>query len=324
MTAQTISVAMCTYNGQRFLQAQLESILQQSRPPAELIICDDRSIDSGGEIVREVAQNARFPVRFFVNDKNLKSTKNFENAIGLCRGSIVALADQDDVWYEHKLDRIEKAFQSQSVVAAFSDADLIDENSQPLGRRLWPTLSFDLAKQKAFAAGKALGVLVKHPVVTGATMAFRREVFECMAPIPANEVHDQWMSFLLAAKGRIEIIPEPLIQYRRHAGQQLGPGPTSLKSRMAEARARGESFYVHEIDRFRQLHEHLEIHGDEFPGANYAQRAIRQKVAHLEHRARLSTARADRIPKVLREALNGNYWRYSGGWVSIAKDMIIR
>jgi glycosyltransferase involved in cell wall biosynthesis len=325
MSAHTVSVAMCTFNGERFLQAQLESIRRQSRLPDELLICDDRSSDRGQEIVDDFSRQAPFPVRFFLNETNLRSTRNFEKAIGLCRGSLVALADQDDVWYEHKLDKIEKTFlRSDSVVAVFSDADLIDRDSHPLGSRLWPTFSFDLAKQKKFADGNALGVLMKHPVVTGATMAFRREFFDPMTPFPAKEIHDQWMSFLLAATGRFEIIPEPLMQYRRHEKQQLGPGPLNFHDRMAVARGRGESFYIQEIERYRELSNKLQNNPEYFPKAADALKEIQNKLVHLEHRAHLSRIKATRLPKVLREALNGNYWRYSGGWVSIAKDMMIR
>lgn len=289
MSAQSISVAMCTFNGEPFLRTQLESIARQSRPPDELVICDDGSSDGGGEFVREFARSAPFPVRFVANEGNLGSTRNFEKAIWLCHGSIVALADQDDVWYEHKLETIERTFRSNEVVAVFSDADLIDERSIPLGLRLWPTFSFDPTKQRKFMSGGALSVLIKHPVVTGATMAFRRELFKFMTPIPTNEIHDQWMSFLLAAQGRFEMISEPLMQYRRHKGQQVGPGPLHLRDRVSVARGRGDSFYFQEIDRFRQLYAKLDENRPSFPKADHAQKEIKRKLIHLEHRARLAS-----------------------------------
>src|ERR1022692_2995726 len=109
MAALSISVAMCTFDGGRFLSAQLESIAAQTRPPDELVVCDDGSSDASGNIIKDFARRAAFPTRLVVNDKHLGSTKNFEQAISLCQGTIVALADQDDVWYPHKLQRIEKA-----------------------------------------------------------------------------------------------------------------------------------------------------------------------------------------------------------------------
>src|SRR5205814_1262463 len=136
-------------------------------------------------------------------------TKNFEKAISRCVGATIALADQDDVWYRHKLRRLERAFlQSRACVAAFSDADLIDENSRLKGVSLWHSFSFDAATQHRFAERGGLSVLVKRPVVTGATMAFRREAFDFVIPIPATQIHDRWISFLLATRGQIELIHE--------------------------------------------------------------------------------------------------------------------
>jgi glycosyltransferase involved in cell wall biosynthesis len=322
--ALKISVAMCTFNGSRFLAPQLESIAAQDRRPDELVVCDDGSSDSCIEIVREFSRRVEFPTRVVVNDRNLGSTKNFEQAISLCRGGIVVLADQDDVWYRHKLARIEKAFvRSNAIVAAFSDADLIDDRSHPLGLRLWDSFSFSLAEQKRFANGHALNVLVKHPVVTGATMAFRKEFLDLLTPIPKNHVHDRWISFLLAASGQIQPIPESLMQYRRYGEQQIGPGTVSFSKRLAQARETGPSFYLKEIEGFREIEERLEERKESFRHAELAQREIRRKISHHKHRAALPRTNIARIPKVFREVFNRGYWRYSEGWKSVAKDLFI-
>src|SRR6185437_5785515 len=142
------------------------------------------SSDNTCEIITRFARRARFAVRLVINDKNLGTTKNFEKSIQLCHGPIIALADQDDVWYPHKLDEIENALTRSDVIAVFSDADLITEDSRPLSRRLWRTLRFTRAEQKQFARGNSLEVLIRHPIVTGATMAFRKELFELVAPLP--------------------------------------------------------------------------------------------------------------------------------------------
>jgi len=325
MTGLSISVAMCTFNGKRFLVSQLESIAAQDRPPEELVVCDDGSSDGCGEILREFARAAAFPTRIVVNDKNLGSTKNFEKAISLCQGAVVALADQDDVWYPHKLKRIERAFlRSSEIVSAFSDADVIDDDSRLLDLRLWATFSFDLAEQSQFANCRTLNVLVKHPVVTGATMAFRREFFDFMTPIPAEHVHDRWISFLLAAGGKFEIISDPLMQYRQHTEQQMGPGPLTLREQTARAMNTGAESYLEQIEQFHQLYDRLGKHRANLPYAECAQNEIERKIAHLEHRAQLPRVKIARIPNVLREAFNGGYWRYSSGWKSVAKDLLIR
>ncbi|MFY9908335.1 MAG: glycosyltransferase, partial [Candidatus Sulfotelmatobacter sp.] len=209
----TISVAMCTFNGERFLPPQLESIAVQHRPPDELVVCDDGSSDGSRDIVREFARRVPFPVQFVENERNLGTIKNFEQAISLCKSEFVALADQDDVWYRQKLSRIERAFlQSTEVVAVFSDADLIDEESRLLPARLWQSYLFEEEERERFVKEEAVSILTRHHIVTGATLAFRKRFFGVLAPF--EDFHDRWLGFLLATCGRFEAIAEPLMQYR--------------------------------------------------------------------------------------------------------------
>jgi glycosyltransferase involved in cell wall biosynthesis len=314
---------MCTFNGSRFLPAQLQSIASQARLPDELVICDDASFDGSDSIVADFARGTTFPVRVIRNSNNIGSTKNFEKAISLCQGSIVVLADQDDVWYRHKLDRIEKVLlTSPAAVAVFSDADLIDGDSRPLDGRLWTSFSFGTREQKRFANGDELKILVKHPVVTGATLAFRKKFLDLLLPIPTHQVHDTWIAFLLATCGQVVPIAEPLMQYRRHRTQQIGPGRITLRQRVAQARNTGPRFYLEEIQRFHQLYERLKSRRASFPRAEQSLFEIKRKISHREHRARLPRTSAVRIPVVIREILNGGYWRYSEGWESVAKDML--
>src|SRR4030095_5004546 len=100
------SIAMCTYNGARYIAEQLESIAAQTYPPGEIIVCDDASTDNTLEIVKDFASRASMPVRVFVNEENSGSTRNFSKAIGLCGGDLIALSDQDDFWLANKLERL--------------------------------------------------------------------------------------------------------------------------------------------------------------------------------------------------------------------------
>jgi glycosyltransferase involved in cell wall biosynthesis len=317
-----LSVAMCTFNGELYLRHQLQSIAAQDCPPKELVICDDGSTDRTGEIIRDFASEATIPVIYEANQRNLGSTRNFEKAISLCQGSIVVLADQDDVWYPFKLSRISAEFaKSPDIVAAFSDADLIDHDSRPLGCRLWNTLRFQASERRQFIK-RAFETLLRHPVVTGATMAFRKELFRFMRPFPVDEIHDRWISFLLSVTGQFQLIPEPLMQYRRHHSQQVGPGPLKLRDSIQQARRRRAAFHLEEIDRYRRFRDRLIEFPSRFSRAQSAVLEIDHKIAHLEHRAQLGRPRMARIGRVFWETMNGHYWRYSGGWRSVAKDLI--
>ncbi len=325
MAAITLSVAMCTFNGEEFLNAQLESIAAQDRFPEELVVCDDGSSDGTIEVLRQFARRAPFPVRIEINPVNLGSTRNFEECIALCRGNTVVLADQDDVWYPHKLRRLEEAFhKADDVIAAFSDADVIDQQSRLVGAHLWASFGLHKANQKKFAGGRALQVLCNHPVVTGATLAFRRDLFHAMRPIPAQQFHDAWIVFLLAARGRFELIPEPLMQYRHHGRQQVGPGASSMRlsQQIAEVMKSDKGRKLEERETFRQLYQVLSERAEAFPQARVAMKEIEGKLAHLARRAQLSQRGTARIAGVVRETVTGAYWRYSNGWKSAAKDLI--
>ncbi len=319
-TSHAISVALCTRNGARFLGGQLAGIAAQTRRPDELVVCDDCSTDETVAIIGEFRSNVRFPVRLTVNTKRLGSTKNFEQAIGLCVGDIIALADQDDIWLPEKLARIEAGLRdAPGAGAAFSDAEIVDANSQPAGERLWYAVGFGRRQQRAFRAGRALPVLLKHNVVTGATLALRAEQRALVLPIPDNWVHDGWIALLIAATTSLEMLPEPLIKYRRHAGQQLGAAKRGFLERWHLAQAASPENY-------RQVAAQYEAAGARLavlpPGRCRADvlRLLDEKIRHCHRRAGLPRGKLARLPAIASELAAGRYHRYSNGWTSAAKD----
>ncbi len=219
---EKISVALCTFNGQRFLAEQLSSIRQQNRLPDELVVCDDGSTDRTVEILRRFATSVPFPVRVIQNEHNLGSTKNFEKAISLCSGELIALSDQDDIWAPDRLERSEQEFlRNPQTGMVFSDAEIIDDQGQPIGQRLWQSFQFTPERRFQVLAGK-YELLVKYRFVTGATVMFRSRLRDRFLPIPAEWVHDEWMAAMLPAFSDLRPIDEPLIRYRSHSFQQLG------------------------------------------------------------------------------------------------------
>ena len=220
-----ISVAICTYNGAEFLPAQLQSIITQSRPPDEIVICDDRSSDDTQKLLAQFASESSVPIKLQINDQNLGSVKNFERAISLCTGDVIALSDQDDVWRNDKLHLFENVLNdSPSAGLVFSDAAIVDENLTPLNRRMWDEVGFDAHKRKLVRTGRALEVLITGWTVTGATMAFRSSFVKLSLPIPDEiaMIHDGWIALTIAAVADVVALDEPLIQYRQHAQQQIG------------------------------------------------------------------------------------------------------
>src|SRR5262249_2307786 len=126
--AVKISVALCTYNASEHLPFLLESLLRLDRLPDEMIACDDSSTTGTAELLREFSSRASFPVEMHVNPSRIGSSRNFESAIGRCRGDVIALCDHDDRWKPAKLSRIESAFREESERGlVISDGDLLCE-----------------------------------------------------------------------------------------------------------------------------------------------------------------------------------------------------
>ena len=314
-----VSVALCTFQGERFLAEQLESIAAQTLPPAELVLCDDGSTDATLDIAVRFAATAPFPVRIFRNPANLGVAGNFSRAISLSHGSVLALADQDDVWMPTKLERLAAALDEQpGAGAAFSDAQLVDGCLRPLGRTMFDATRFTPPRRRRFRAGRALDVLLARNVVCGATLAFRSSLRDLLLPIPTTGLHDMWLSTLLAAVTELAVVDEPLVRYRQHAGNQVGANAVGLRSKLTRRRTQG--VFGDELAHYRAMAARLEAQPQ---GAvePHAIEALRRKVRHLEFRYGLPPHRA--LP-VLHELTLGRYHRYSRGLESAGYDLFFR
>lgn len=316
-----ISIAMCTYNGERYIGEQLESIARQARLPDELIVCDDDSSDMTRHIIDAFNASVQFPVKLFRNEKNIGSTKNFEQAIRLCAGDIIALSDQDDVWHSDKLELIERAFlHSPLTGAVFSSGSVVGDDLSPLGYTLWDTFRFKGKQKSCFKKGKALEVLLNHDVVTGATLAFRSALRGIVVPIPPEWVHDAWIALLIAIYSKIDFIDMNLIDYRQHGNQQIG----SVKRNFADNKevARSITNYDAQIAKYEMLIEH--VRQLKLTCEDYNIAKLRDKIEHLK--VRNSICKSSRIVKTMEaagELINRRYHNYSNGYLSFYKDIFL-
>lgn len=323
MARQRLSVAMCTYNGTKYLREQLDSIAFQTRPPDELVVCDDQSSDNTTEIVKTFAAKASFPVHLFVNEENIGSTKNFEKAIRLCEGDIIVLSDQDDVWHPEKLMRMEAVFSSSPRIGAvFTDAEVVDEHLHQLGYRLWQTVQFGRADQKRVTKDRAFDVLLKHNVVTGATMAFRAVFKELILPIPASWVHDGWIALLIATTANLAIVCEPLIQYRQHSKSQIGATEKGFKKLIIKAQETDSSDYLIAADQYRTAYKRL-LTLSRDPYRQEVVSKLELKIRHLCGRAETPKEILRWLSWAIKELVTFRYHRYSMGWKSLAQDVLL-
>jgi len=314
-----LSVALCTCNGQKHLPRQLRSLLDQQRRPDELVVHDDASTDDTVGMLQSFAAVAPFEVRLQLNEVRVGVHSNFQSAMNAADGDIIACCDQDDVWYPEKLKRLEAAIVEEGADLAFGDADLVDENLRPLGRRHWDTIGFGMSQRQAARAGRLWTTLVRFNAVTGAGMAFRSHWREFLLPIPAGWTHDGWIGLLLSLVGKCRALGEPLWAYRRHEGQQIGPGPATFGQKIAKARNMDRAYFELLAGNFAAVVERIGVRAIDLAAA----RALRDKIVHCRNRAAMRTAGAIRTPLILEEVVSGRYRRCSLGWKSLAQDMIL-
>lgn len=213
MTPPLVSVAMATYNGERFLREQLDTIYEQTWPNLEVVVSDDRSSDGTVEILEEY--RSRRGLRYSVAERRLGLVRNFERAISLCRGEIVTLSDQDDLWRPERVERLVAALEPDYSLAYASSRDFIDVDGQMTVDRASASIR-DWARHHG--TGRVTESLLAENWVVSHGMLFRREVAERALPIPPHQLyHDAWIALVASTLGDgIRFVDEPLTTYRRH------------------------------------------------------------------------------------------------------------
>jgi glycosyltransferase involved in cell wall biosynthesis len=326
MSNLVVSVALCTYNGARYLKQQLASISSQTIHPDEVVVCDDGSRDGTLDLLRTFRQTADFPVRLFENDgKRLGSIKNFEKAIGLCQGKVVSLADQDDVWKPQKLAVLRATLEEHPDAGyVFSDGELIDDIGRPIRKSLWESVHFRGAVPGNFSKSTQVEALLHRSAITGATMAFRLSLRSIILPISPYVVHDYWISLLASCVGSYGVpIPESLIQYRQHSGQQIGVRRMSLLEKVKWARQVSPAEYSNRTRGFDDVRDRLLLaarDGWTYPASHAS--LVEEKMAHCSRRALAHSVHGTaKVGRVFSEALTGRYARFSNSWQSVLEDL---
>jgi len=221
MSAIKASVALCTYNGERYLKEQLESFGRQSHLPFELVVGDDASSDQTLEIIESFARTAPFPVRIFHRDR-VGYRANFVQTAAACAGDVVFFSDQDDVWVDEKMARICRAFaENPDAQLYYHNATVVAADGEGTG------LLLDGAEQRMRVGQQPMPV---WHFTLGFTQAFRRELLDYQALWPLSRdhmtdavmAHDQWYMFLAALLDGVVFIDEPLVRHRQHDTNTYG------------------------------------------------------------------------------------------------------
>lgn len=316
-TRPTISVALCTYNGEAYLDTQLQSILKQSRLPDELVVCDDDSTDQTPVILKEFANRAPFPVKIVHNTSRLGYNKNFEKALSLCSGELLFICDQDDYWFPEKIEILsDYLIQHPETELIFTNALITDADLNDTGRSFWDTVRFTAPIRERWRRGEAMEVLLDGNRVMGCACALRRRLLASFLPIPnlPNYIYDGWLALVAAARGAIEFYEKPLIRYRTHEKQQVGTRPPaagrpiSFKERFSRPHSEKLEPLIRKYQDAHQLYQLIiERVSTQTPGL----RQFDRRLAHYNKRSTMPDGRLLRIIPVLGELLKGNYHRYA-------------
>ena len=213
---EKISVCIATYNGEKFIHQQLQSILKQLRPDDEVIISDDSSSDATIRIVKSFEDRR---VRILEGQIYQSPIFNFENALAHSTGEIIILADQDDVWLDNKVETVLLEIKDADLI--LSDCAIINERGQVTEKSFFKLNG----SKKGFIKN-----LIKNSYL-GCCLALRRSVLNKALPFPKNiPMHDWWIGLVCEVFFKIKIVPQPLMLYRRHG---INATPTGEESRFS-------------------------------------------------------------------------------------------
>lgn len=205
-TLPLISIALCTYNGEKYIKEQLDSIVLQSYKKLEIIITDDNSSDRTLEFIKSYNDNR---IKIIKNNKNIGYNLNFQKCLNLCSGEYICISDQDDIWNRNKVFDLYGKIKNSVMV--YSDSELIGEDNQSLGSNM-----SDLLNVK-FTHIKSPLELVFRNIISGHSMMFNRRLLSVALPVPNGIYYDWWLAFAAAASDRIEYSESTLVKHRKHS-----------------------------------------------------------------------------------------------------------
>jgi len=216
---KTIGTVIATYNGEKYLEEQLDSIVNQSLKPDKIIVVDDCSIDGTISIIAKYKEKYPEMIIFEQNERNLGHKRTFERGISMCKTDYIALSDQDDIWEPDKTERCYCALeQNKDAKLCFHDFKLVDEEGNLFAKSYWESASISLPVSGAEARKRLVNLT---NVVSGCAMFFSSDLKEHLLPMPDSKwsLHDWWIAVVAFFLGNPIIVKEALTRYRFHKNQ---------------------------------------------------------------------------------------------------------
>ncbi len=222
-----VDVLMATYNGEKYLKEQIESILNQTYKNIQLIISDDCSTDKTREILKQYEKNDK--VKIFYQEKNLGYVKNFEFLLKNIENDLYMLSDQDDIWENEKIQKSVEKLENENLDLVFGDLEVVDENLNTIYKSFDEYMKIDRKINKCIENYK---LQYLYNCITGCTILSKKEFLNKIIPFPTDSkymLHDFWIGLIVALYGKIGYIKETYIKYRQHGNNQVGTGKATYK-----------------------------------------------------------------------------------------------
>lgn len=310
-----VSVALATYNGEKYLPELFESISNQSRQPDEVVICDDNSSDNTVELSKNFKKNEDFKVKIIENDENIGVRKNIGKVIQNCSEDLIATTDQDDVWYENKLDRMEAVMNLEDVPLVFHNSEVVTACLKRID---------DLWSIKGYEAGtarrptRAFQELVKGNYVRGGSSMFTNDLLDHIIPLPNDVWHDWYIAFNALLLGGLYDIDAELDKYRQHNNQTSKQLRESNIGRILRGINEGfdkEKTFKENIRSFETLRTKIDMFDEDeiILDKDQAIRIIENRMEYEKNRKRAydnSLSRNERLRSVVQNLYYGHYKRY--------------
>ena len=221
MNTDTIDILLPTYNGEKYLKEQIDSILNQTYKNIRLIISDDCSKDSTPKILEEYrGKDER--IELYLQKENIGVVKGIEFLLKKVKSNYYMLADQDDVWLPMKVEKSIETLKKENADLVFGDLEVVDQDL----KTMYPSFGdFMLLNRKINKYINSYKVNYLYNCVTGCTVLSKKEFIEKILPIPTESkylIHDHWIGLIVALNGKLAYMPEKYIKYRQHGNNQVG------------------------------------------------------------------------------------------------------
>lgn len=222
-----VSIVISTYNGERYIAEQLDSILCQSYKNIEIIISDDKSTDGTFSILKEYAN--KYPIiQLFKNDFNFGYIKNFEKGISYASGDYIALSDQDDWWHPQKIEVSLNKIKNTSYDLVYCNSSFVDYNLKTTG--------FTFSDKKNMITTNNPLHLIFDNCVSGHACLFKKSLLKNALPLSPNVPHDWWLAYIATLNNGIYYIDQELVKYRIHNNNTIACAPRRSKKIKKEER----------------------------------------------------------------------------------------